>query len=136
MLLVRTQIGPSRIHGLGLFAAAPIPRGAKVWQFHPAIDLVAPEAEVAALPPVAQAFFRNYAYRPLADEGVWYLNGDYAKFMNHASEPNLTEIDGCNLALRDIAAGEELTCDYFQFDRDAPVKLSAECWVLGAGCLP
>jgi uncharacterized protein len=123
MLLVSTLIGPSAIHGYGLFAAEPIARGTRVWAFHPALDLVVPEAEVAGLPAVAQAYFRNYAYRPLAEEGVWYLNGDYAKFMNHAAEPNLTEVDGCNLALRDIAVGEELTCDYFQFDRDAPHKL-------------
>lgn len=123
MLLVSTRIGPSSIHGLGLFAAEPIPQGTKVWAFHAALDLVVPEREVAVLPPVAVSYFRNYAYRPLADEGVWYLNGDYAKFMNHATAPNLTEIDGCNVAVRDIAEGEELTCDYFLFDRDAPIKL-------------
>jgi uncharacterized protein len=69
MLLVSTVIGPSQIHGLGLFAAEPIPRGGKVWQFHPALDLVVPEAEVAQLPGVAQAYFRNYAYRPWPRRG-------------------------------------------------------------------
>jgi len=27
------------------------------------------------------------------------------------------------VALRDIAAGEEITCNYFEFDADAPGKL-------------
>jgi SET domain-containing protein len=48
--------------------------------------------------------------------------------MNHATNPNLHEIindDGkvVDVALRDIAAGEELTIDYHIFDLDAARKL-------------
>lgn len=123
MMLVKTRIGESPIHGTGLFAAEPIPAGTAVWRFDPAVDFVVPDQEFERLPEVAKEFFHNYGYRPLEDEGVWYLNGDFAKFMNHADEPNLTEVDGVNLAKRDIAEGEELTCDYFQFDHHAAVKL-------------
>jgi SET domain-containing protein len=64
MLLVRTRLAPSAIHGLGVFAAEPIARGAEVWRFTPGFDL--------------------------------------------------------DLALRDIAAGEELTVDYALVDGILP----------------
>ena len=33
MLLVKTYLDKSRIHGLGVFAAQPICKGAKIWRF-------------------------------------------------------------------------------------------------------
>ena len=38
MLLVKTYVAPSAVHGLGLFAAEPIARGACIWRFDPRID--------------------------------------------------------------------------------------------------
>jgi SET domain-containing protein len=32
-------LAPSRVHGLGVFAAAPIAKGMPVWQFTPGFDL-------------------------------------------------------------------------------------------------
>lgn len=39
MLLVKTKIGPSKIHGIELFAAEFIKRGTPTWQFTPGFDL-------------------------------------------------------------------------------------------------
>jgi hypothetical protein len=84
------------------------------------VDFVVADDAFAALPALAQDFFRHYAYRPLADEGVWYLNGDFAKFMNHSDHPNIQSTSdatgGHDVALRDIEIGEELTADYREFE--------------------
>ena len=50
------------------------------------------------------------------------LCGDHAKHMNHSDDPNLLDLE-TNVAARDIAAGEELTCNYYIFDLDASRKL-------------
>ena len=50
-----------------------------------------------------------------------------AKYMNHSNMPNLIEVNhdntSINVAIVDIKAGEELTCNYFDFDLDAHRKL-------------
>ena len=49
--------------------------------------------------------------------------------MNHSDTPNTGAPPAdpaeavMTIALRDLAAGEELTCNYFTFDADAPRKL-------------
>jgi SET domain-containing protein len=49
--------------------------------------------------------------------------------MNHADNPNTAgvhesgSIEGFDVAMRDIAAGEELTCDYRTFDAHVDLKL-------------
>jgi len=56
------------------------------------------------------------------------LNGDLTIFMNHAADPNTGAPPGVarpafTVALRHIAAGEEMTCDYYAFDGAAEKKL-------------
>jgi uncharacterized protein len=127
MLLIRTRVGPSAIHGLGLFAVEFVPQGTPIWRFEPGFDHeFSPEA-AAALPPPARAHLRWFGFVRPADGHV-VLSGDHACFMNHSSTP-LTGAPPearppvTTIALRDIAPGEELTCDYFAFDADARRKL-------------
>jgi SET domain-containing protein len=53
------------------------------------------------------------------------LCGDHSKHMNHSAEPNLLDLENGykNVAARDIAVGEELTCNYYDFDLAANAKL-------------
>jgi len=44
MLLVRTRLNPSKIHGLGCFAAERISRGTVVWTLDESIDMQMPLA--------------------------------------------------------------------------------------------
>jgi uncharacterized protein len=129
MLLIETRVAPSRIHGLGLFAVKFIPRGTPVWKFQPGFDREFSSAEFTALPPEAQRHLRWFAFLD-SNSAHWNLSGDHACFMNHSPEPNTGAPPRGNLpvitmALRDIAAGEEITCDYFAFDAEAAAKLAS-----------
>ena len=128
MLLIRTQVRPSAIHGLGLFTVAAVVRGTPIWRFEPGFDRVFEPAQLAALPSLVRDHLAWFAYVRLMD-GARVLSGDHCCFMNHATSPNTgmpphADADGHTVALRDIAAGEELTCDYFAFDAEAAAKLA------------
>lgn|SRR5215813_8873975 len=128
MLLVRTLLKPSQIHGLGCFAAERISRGTVVWVFDERVDVRIPFSKLTSLPPPAERFFLRYGYVEIWNgEKIVTLCGDHAKHMNHADEPNVVEAGTArhdNIAARDIAPDEELTCNYYHFDLDAARKLS------------
>jgi SET domain-containing protein len=61
-------------------------------------------------------------------DGHILLSGDHACFINHSRENNTgapadAPAPVTTLALRDLAAGEEITCDYWSYDADTPWKL-------------
>lgn len=121
MFLVPTSLGPSSIHGTGVFAARPISAGTRIWEFTPGVDWKLQPAELAAFPEPYQTQLRAWCY--LDDEGVYVLCGDNAKFMNHADAPNCDDPEGrYTVTNRAIAEGEELTCDYRTFDRETAAK--------------
>ena len=126
MLLVNVSLKPSAIHGLGCFTDENIQQGQRVWVFDERLDMQIPVAELPALPPPAQAFLARYGYEETrAGQAVLVLCGDLARHMNHSTAPNLFETpERANIAARDIAAGEELTCNYYDFDGRADQKLS------------
>ncbi len=128
MLLVKTKIGPSEINGTGLFADQFIPKGTLVWKFqYP--DLKIDKSELPKLSEPAREQFLKYAYlNPKTDRYV--LCFDDSRFFNHSDNPNCIDTEfpddteGINVAVRDIQAGEELTCNYKEFDADFGYKMS------------
>ncbi len=128
MLVVKTKLEYSSIHGLGCFAGEDIPAGKLVWRFDPGIDLVFSESDLTRLPESFRDFLKVYAYSPVAaTEKTYVLCIDHARHMNHSESPSLLETpDGHNIAAHDIRKGEELTCNYQEFDRHAAEKLKAE----------
>lgn len=125
MLLVATILRDSGIHGLGVFAREPISKGTPVWRFDPLLDLKIPAS--ASHTPLAQQFLDHYGYI-IEEEGeaIVVLCGDHARFMNHDDEANTGSLDVdpyTDIALRDIEAGEEITCDYRLFDLGWDEKL-------------
>lgn len=112
MLLVPTRVAPSAIQGLGLFAADAVPEGREVWRFAPGFDLLVPLDDLAGLPAAYRAYLDTYAYPSDAFPGRLVVSCDHAKFMNHATDPNVVGRELSSFASRSIAAGEELTCDY------------------------
>ena len=121
MLLVKTYLAPSRIHGIGLYAGQPILSGTVVWRLHPAIDLELTGADLAALSVPAREQIRRYTYLDLV-RGTHILCGDDARFFNHSDHPNCHDFPdadgGTTVAARDIGEGEELTSDYSRFDAE------------------
>ena len=118
MLLVPTKIGPSKIHGIGLFAAKPIKKGTVVWRFAPKIDIVLTPAILKRLSPVAYEQVMAYAYQDNKTKEI-ILCGDDARFMNHSKDANIMDNPknrNESLAIHDISSGEEITCDYSLFD--------------------
>jgi SET domain-containing protein len=120
MLLVRTTLGPSRIHGLGVFAAEPITKGTVVWTFSPGFDLERDPADVLAQPEFLRERLLHYGY---IDKRLhqYVLCCDDARFLNHAVPANLVsdrsaDRHGVDRAARDIEAGEELTVNYDDFE--------------------
>jgi uncharacterized protein len=128
MLLVKTRIGLSSIHGIGLFADEDIPRGTVVWDFMPPFDVMVSAKKVNLLPETTRAQVLKYSYYD-DDEGKYVLCGDDARHFNHSETPNTG--NGCEqngtenatIAICDIRAGEEITCNYFDFDGEAHEKV-------------
>jgi len=126
-MLIETRVAPSAIHGMGLFAVKAVPRGTPVWKFQSGFDQEFSPEQFAALPPLTQQHLKWFAFLDSAS-GNWVLSGDHACFMNHSAAPNTgataeAQQPVVTVALRDIAAGEEITCDYFAFDAEAVNKL-------------
>jgi hypothetical protein len=127
MMLIKTSVRPSAIHGLGVFALESVPSGTPVWRFQAGFDHEFSPEQSAALPAPAREHVRWYSFIRKTD-GHAILSGDHACFMNHSPAPNTGAPPEAlppptTVALRAIAAGEELTCDYFAFDADAGRKL-------------
>lgn len=128
MLRVPTRLGQSLIHGIGVFAAERIPKGTEVWRFSPGFDLDLDPAVVEAFPRHTRDWFAHFGYVDYhLDRLIVCL--DNARFINHSGDPNLRsdyqrDRYGPDYAARDIAAGEELTADYSEFERMSGAKRS------------
>jgi SET domain-containing protein len=114
MFHVPTYLARSRIHGVGVFTSVAIPAGTVIWDFTPNVDWRFSPEELDAFPHRYKERLRAWCY--LEESGSYVLCGDNAKFMNHSEEPNCDEEGAHTIAARDIAAREELTCDYRSFD--------------------
>jgi SET domain-containing protein len=112
MLQVRTYVDRSPIQGLGLFAAEDIPVGTIIWALSGA-DNVLHRHQVACMSQIERVFITKYSFKI---NGLYYLCVDDARFMNHSTSPNTSDLNDCTVASRDISKGDELTCDYSQFD--------------------
>ena len=129
MMLIKTRVGPSAIHGQGLFAVDAVPRSTPIWRFEPGFDRIFTTAQFTAFPPAVREHVRWFGFFSREDGSVT-LSGDHSCFMNHSPTPNTGALPESvepitTVALRDIRAGEELTCDYFAFDAEAARKLGA-----------
>jgi len=127
MMLVKTRVAPSRIHGLGLFAVEFIPQGAPIWRFEPGFDHDFSPAQFATLPALAREHTRWFCFVS-KQNGHVILSGDHACFINHSTSPNTGSPESSmgsvtTVARRDIAADEEITCNYFDYDADTWWKL-------------
>jgi len=120
MFLIKTKLGASKIHGIGVFTDQFISKGTLVQKFIPGVDVEITQNQVDNLPSVAKAYIHSYAYKHKRT-GNYILPSDDTRFLNHSETPNLISSDvdeEIDVAVRDIQAGEELTVNYKHFDAD------------------
>lgn len=113
MILVKTYLDKSPIHGIGVFAAEPIRRETKIWRFVEGFDRAYSPKQFARLPKPAQDFLKNYGYRV---DGEVLFTVDHDHHMNHSDNPNTYLKAGYTIARRNIRKGEEITNDYREFE--------------------
>jgi SET domain-containing protein len=116
MLTVITYIAPSAIEGVGVFTAEPIVKGQLISCFDYSFDRLIPRQDYENAPPFLKSLLDRYAFPHPENLDLIVYEVDNSRFMNHSAVPN-TDFSNfaAGVALRDIAAGEELTCDYNSF---------------------
>lgn len=96
--------------GLGVLATRPIAVGTIVFVTDE-LDRVIPSQSSLLKDRRYSQYILKYSYRE--PNGDHVLSMDHAKYMNHSCDPNtLCTPWGFDIAVRDIPAGEELTCEY------------------------
>ena len=114
MMMVRTELRPSSIHGIGVFLTESVRTGQIIWRFDSRIDRVFSDSELRELPEIMQEFLRTYSTLH-ADLRLWVLCGDNGRHFNHSDTPNTRSLSiafGDDVAAHDLPAGTELTSDY------------------------
>src|SRR5450631_355250 len=113
MLLVKTYLAKSKVHGLGVFAGQSIRKGAKIWRFVYGFDRFYTRKRLAKLPKQARDYINLHGYQ-------WkheiLLSMDYDTFMNHSENPNTDFHNGFVIARSNIRKGDEITNDYRAFE--------------------
>jgi uncharacterized protein len=127
-MMPRLIVRSSSIHAAGCYATEPIRKGARVCEYG------------------GQRITKSVADERYADRCVTYLFGidgtnividgfGTAMFLNHSCDPNCEtdEIKGhvYIIAIRDIAAGEELVYEYNLYDSDDD---DADCYCGAKNC--
>jgi len=96
--------------GFGVVATKPIPKGTITW-VQDELDRVFKPEEPEDFNPIAREQLEKYSFRNSRGEHI--LCWDISKFVNHSFKSNcLSTSYNFEVAIRDIAVGEELTDDY------------------------
>ena len=115
MLRIKTEVRPSKISGMGLFTAEPVEAGSVTWIFDEGFDQRISLDSLNLLPQISREFFLRYGFFS-EDENFLFHCSDDLRFINHSQNPNIGSTPFEDCALRHIAAGEELTCDYLAYE--------------------
>ena len=119
MLLVDVYLDKSPIQGIGVYAKHPISKGTLVWRLDTRFDRIIEVAVYESQTGPVKDYLDRYAYPDRRDRNFIVFEADDARYMNHDDDPNCdVSAPEESYALRDIAAGEELTCDYNHFFED------------------
>lgn len=125
MLLIKTIVKESPLHGKGLFADEFIPEGTEVWRFLPEKDAAYTKEEVEKLDEPMRSGILSLFHSYISKQTGKYITfGDHSGNLNHSKQPNVgvryegDASEDINFALRDIHPGEELTIDYREFAQE------------------
>lgn len=124
---VFTRIQPSPIHGVGVFAIRPIPKGIDPMIECRRFEFEQVRVEVIRDDPTVPAELKKLVVDMCPENDGFYdippfsLNEiGVSYYLNHSGTPNMEcdEESGNFFALRDIAIGEELTVDYGTYGKE------------------
>ena len=108
----------SKINGKGVFANRDFSKGEVVLEWSRTSDILTKE-QVNSLPEEKKKYVSFH-------EGKFYFFKAPGVFMNHSCEANTKAVNACDIAVRDIKEGEEITCDYVA-ENVPGLKLVCKC---------
>ena len=112
----------SKIQGKGVFAGKSFRKGEIVMRWDTSIVLIKCDARKIPLKK------RKYLVR---SNGMYILTQSPEKYLNHSCMPNTMEKNHCDVTLRNIRKGEELTTDY---SLDVPPHIKMKCACKSSNC--
>ena len=110
---VKTKLGPSKVHGVGVFALRDIPKGQKLYtEMYPRIFTLPYKEFDNLFPEVREYLIERWPQVQNGSKFMWPETRIQA-FMNCAPEPEMVNYDAINdVVLKDIERGEEIFEDY------------------------
>lgn len=125
MIHIKHKVDISSLHGLGLFTLEDVPGGGVVYTASPKLDLNLPIEKFDSLDQKEKDEIMYWGFK-IESQGVWHVDFDMSKFINHSQDSNVTQDfskeDAYLTAKRDIKAGEELTQNYLEFETKEDLK--------------
>ncbi len=110
MLHQDLDLRKSRLQGRGIFAKKKIPRGTILLITDSDSSTCCTEGQYKKMGKRRKAFFNRWAYQD--DDGKLCYYKGISRYINHNCNPNMATVGHNDIAIRDIAAGEEVTYDY------------------------
>jgi len=126
---VCVRLGPSGIHGVGVFAITPIPKGTDVFYGDDAELVWVEKATTEHLPPPLRKLYKDFCVSKGRQYGCpdSFNHMTPAWYLNHSKTPNVVADEEYRFfAARDIAQGEELTVDYSTYSDSFDGTFSGE----------
>lgn len=102
--MTNIEVRSSPIHGKGVFACRDFKAGEIVIDWSTCSRILT-DNEYGSLSEDEKRYVSKH-------EGKWILFSSPGKYVNHSCNPNTRAENGCDVAVRDIKKGEEITADY------------------------
>lgn len=107
--------------GIGIVATKPLPVGTIVYVYD-SMEIVVRPDDPRMKNPLYSKMFDHFSFTD--KHGNLVVPWDHGRYMNHCCNPNtLSMSNGCNIVIRDVAVGEELTEDYGLWRLRNPIPL-------------
>lgn len=108
--------------GYGVFATKLIPKGTALY-VRDQLEIIVERNGALLKNPAYTDIVKKYSY--IDAKGDYVLSWDHGRYVNHCCNPNtVTTGYGFEIALRDIAPGEEVTDDYGLLNLDEEIPLA------------
>jgi SET domain-containing protein len=125
MIHIKYKLDKSDIHGIGLFADEDLSMGQLIYTESPLLDVNISEAQFDSLSENEKREIKYWGFN-IGDKGIWHVDFDVSKFINHAKDGTATQDSSHKeaylIATRDVKKGEELTQNYLEFESEADLK--------------